>query len=335
MRAYLIRRLLLMVVTLFMISMIVFLTVRLLPGGLVDVIMADMISRTGERPDLDREAIERLLGLDAPIYVQYGRWMGVLPDPDPRTGESRYSGLLQGSLGDSLRTGDPVATRILGRLATTVELGFLATVIGLLIALPIGIYSAIRQDNIGDYIGRSCAIIFISVPSFWAATMVILYPSIWWNWSPPIEVIPFMEDPLGNLGMFIIPSFILGMLGAGGTMRLTRSMMLEVLRQDYIRTAWSKGLSERVVVVRHAVRNALIPVVTDIGAGLPLLVGGAVIMEQIFVLPGIGRLMLTALSQRDYTTVSGINLLVATGVVGANLLVDISYAYLDPRVRYR
>ena len=334
MRDYLTRRLLLMILTLFIVSMIVFLSVRLLPGSLVDVIMADMMTSAGERRDLDREAIERRLGLDAPIYVQYGRWIGVLPTPDPYTGESSYSGLLQGSLGDSLRTGDPVATRILGRLATTVELGFLATVIGLLIALPIGIYSAIRQDNIGDYIGRSCAIIFISVPSFWTATMIVLYPSIWWGWSPPIEVIPFMEDPLGNLEMFIIPSLILGMLGAGGTMRLTRSMMLEVLRQDYIRTAWSKGLRERVVVVRHAVRNALIPVVTDIGAGLPLLVGGAVIIEQIFVLPGIGRLTLTALSQRDYTTVSAVNLLIATAVVGANLLVDISYAYLDPRVRY-
>ena len=335
MRAYLTRRLLLMIVTLFIVSMVVFLSLRLLPGSFVDIIMAEMMRSTGERGDLDREAIERRLGLHAPIYVQYGRWIGVLPTPDPYTGESSYSGLLQGSLGDSLRTGDPVATRILGRLATTVELGFLATVIGLLIALPIGIYAAIRQDNIGDYIGRSCAIIFISVPGFWTATMIVIYPSIWWGWSPPIEVIPFMEDPLGNLEMFIIPSLILGMLGAGGTMRLTRSMMLEVLRQDYIRTAWSKGLSERVVVVRHAVRNALIPVVTDIGAGLPLLVGGAVIIEQIFVLPGIGRLTLTALSQRDYTTVSAVNLLIATAVVGANLLVDISYAYLDPRVRYR
>ena len=207
MRAYLTRRLLLMILTLFIVSMIVFLSVRLLPGSLVDVIMADMMTSAGERRDLDREAIERRLGLDAPIYVQYGRWMGVLPDPDPRTGESRYSGLLQGSLGDSLRTGDPVATRILGRLATTVELGFLATVISLLIALPIGIYSAIRQDNIGDYIGRSCAIIFISVPSFWTATMIMIYPSIWWGWSPPIEVIPFMEDPLGNLGHVHHPVF--------------------------------------------------------------------------------------------------------------------------------
>ena len=335
MRAYLTRRLLLMIVTLFIVSMAVFLSLRLLPGSFVDSIMAEMMRNSGERVYLDREAIERRLGLHAPIYVQYGRWIGVLPTPDPYTGESSYSGLLQGSLGDSLRTGDPVATRILGRLATTVELGLLATVIGLLIALPIGIYAAIRQDNIGDYLGRSCAIIFISVPSFWTATMIMIYPSIWWGWSPPIEVIPFMEDPLGNLEMFIIPSLILGMLGAGGTMRLTRSMMLEVLRQDYIRTAWSKGLRERVVVVRHAVRNALIPVVTDIGAGLPLLVGGAVIIEQIFVLPGIGRLTLTALSQRDYTTVSAVNLLIATAVVGANLLVDISYAYLDPRVRYR
>ena len=335
MRAYLTRRLLLMILTLFIVSMIVFLTVRLLPGGLVDIIIMEMRANAREEADLDREAIERSLGLDAPIYVQYGRWMGVLPGPDPLTGESSYKGLLQGSLGDSLRTGDPIAMKILGRLATTVELGFLAEVIGLLIALPIGIYAAIRQDNIGDYIGRSCAIIFISVPGFWTATMIMIYPSIWWGWSPPIEVIPFMEDPLGNLEMFIIPSFILGMLGAGGTMRLTRSMMLEVLRQDYIRTAWAKGLRERVVVVRHAVRNALIPVVTDIGAGLPLLVGGAVIIEQIFVLPGIGRLMLTALSQRDYTTVSAVNLLVAAAVVGGNLLVDISYAYLDPRVRYR
>ena len=336
MRAYLIRRLLLIIVTLFIVSMIVFLSVRLMPGDLVDAIISDMLSRDRESLfQLDREGIERFLGLDVPIYVQYGRWIGVLPSPELFGAEPGYNGIFQGNLGISLRTGDPVATRILGRLATTVELGFLAEVIGLLIALPIGIYSAIRQDNIGDYIGRSCAIIFISVPSFWTATMIVLYPSIWWGWSPPIEVIPFMEDPLGNLGQFIIPSLILGMLGAGGTMRLTRSMMLEVLRQDYVRTAWAKGLSERVVVVRHAVRNALIPVVTDIGAGLPVLVSGAVIIEQIFVLPGLGRLAITALSQRDYTTVSGMNLVIATAVVAANLLVDISYAYLDPRVRYR
>ena len=150
-----------------------------------------------------------------------------------------------------------------------------------------------------------------------------------------MQLIPFMEDPLGNLGMFIIPSFILGMLMAGTTMRMTRTMMLEVLRQDYIRTAWSKGLKERVVVIRHALKNALIPVVTIIGLQLPVLVGGSVIIEQIFVLPGIGRLMLDSLYLRDYTLVSGINLFIATVIVAMNLVVDISYSYIDPRVHYR
>ena len=165
--------------------------------------------------------------------------------------------------------------------------------------------------------------------------MVMLFPAIWWGWSPPVELIQFTEDPLGNLGQFLIPSLILGTSMSASTMRMTRTMMLEVLRQDYIRTAWSKGLTERVVVMRHALRNALIPVATIVGASLPMLVGGAVIMEQIFALPGIGHLMLTAISERDYTVVSGVNLFVATAIVVANLLVDMSYAFLDPRVRYR
>ena len=270
---------------------------------------------------MDREALERALGLDVPMYVQYGRWIGDI--------------FLHGSLGVSLRTGEPVVTTIFGKVATTVELGLMAIVISVMMALPIGIYSAIRQDTVGDYTGRSIAIIFIAVPSFWIATMIMLYPSIWWGWSPPVALIPFREDPLGNLGQFFIPSFILGMAMAGTTMRMTRTMMLEVLRQDYIRTAWSKGLKERLVVRRHALKNALIPVVTIVGAELPVLVGGAVIIEQIFALPGIGRLLLVSLSDRDYTLVSGVNLVIASGVVVANLLVDISYAYLDPRVRYR
>ena len=285
---------------------------------------------------LDRAAMERALGLDVPVHVQYGRWLGALPRPDFRglTGESSYSGVLQGSLGVSLRTGEPVTTRIFSRIAVTFELGLLALVISLVVAFPIGIYSAIRQDTVGDYGGRSLAIIFISVPGFWIATMIVLYPSIWWGWSPPVELIPFMEDPLGNLGMFAIPSVILGMAGAGWFMRMTRSMMLEVLRQDYIRTAWSKGLRERVVVVRHALKNAFIPVITIVGMELPILVSGAVIIEQIFGLPGMGRLMINSLQLRDYTMVSGINLVIATAIVGANLLVDVSYAFLDPRVRY-
>ena len=333
MQRYLIRRLLLMVITLLLLSLIVFLMVRLLPGSLVDRAMRELSIHGGT---LDRAAMERALGLDVPVHVQYGRWLGVLPSPDFRgiTGESSFSGLLQGSLGVSLRTGDPVTARILSRFGVTFELGLLALVISLVVALPIGVYSAIRQDTVGDYGGRSLAIIFISVPGFWIATIIVLYPSIWWGWSPPVELIPFREDPLGNLGMFAIPSVILGLAGAGWFMRMTRSMMLEVLRQDYIRTAWAKGLRERVVVVRHALKNAFIPVITIVGMELPILVSGAVIIEQIFGLPGMGRLMINSLQLRDYTMVTGINLVIATAIVGANLLVDISYAFLDPRVRY-
>ena len=320
MHRYLIRRLLMMIPTLFIISIIVFLMISLIPGDVIDSMMQQGLAKRAGG-GLDREALERALGLDVPMYVQYGRWIGDI--------------FLHGSLGDSLRTGEPVVTTIFGKVATTVELGLMAIVISVMMALPIGIYSAIRQDTVGDYTGRSIAIIFIAVPSFWIATMIMLYPSIWWGWSPPVPLIPFREDPLGNLGQFFIPSFILGMAMAGTTMRMTRTMMLEVLRQDYIRTAWSKGLKERLVVRRHALKNALIPVVTIVGAELPVLVGGAVIIEQIFALPGIGRLLLVSLSDRDYTLVSGVNLVIASGVVVANLLVDISYAYLDPRVRYR
>ena len=184
----------------------------------------------------------------------------------------------------------------------------MAIVIGLLIALPVGIYSAIRQDTAADYLGRSIAIIGMATPNFWPALMVMLYPALWWGWSPPLELVPFTEDPLGNLGVFIIPSVILGTAMAAATVRMTRTMMLEVLRQDYIRTAWSKGLKERVVIMRHAIKNALIPVVTLIGLQLPLLVGGSVIMENIFALPGLGRLMVNALQDRDYPVVSGVNL---------------------------
>ena len=223
---------------------------------------------------------------------------------------------------------------IFSRVGVTFELGLLAIVTALLLGLPIGVYSAYRQDTLGDYIGRSIAIVLLAVPTFWLATMVILYPAIWWGWSPPVEIIPFAEDPLGNLAQFIIPGFITGTFLAGVTMRMTRTMMLEVLRQDYIRTAYAKGLAERLVVTRHALKNAFIPVITIVGMELPLLVGGAIITEQIFTLPGMGRLLLVSLENRDYTMVSGINLVIAAAVVGANLLVDISYAYLDPRVRY-
>ena len=332
MRTYIIRRLLLIIPTPFILTILIFLSVRFIPGDVIDTMVAlEQSAMVG----IDREALLRMLGLDVPVYVQYGRWIGVLPTPDFVTGKSHFKGLLQGSLGESLMSPFTIEERILGRLPVTIELGLLATVIGLLIALPVGIYSAVRQDTAADYLGRSVAIIGLATPNFWLALMVIIFPSIWWGWSPSMELIPFVEDPLGNLGMFIIPSLILGTASAAATMRMTRTMMLEVLRQDYIRTAWSKGLKERVVIIRHAIKNALIPVVTLVGLQLPILVGGSVIMENIFNLPGLGRLMVTALVNRDYPLVSGINLVYATAVMGINLMIDMIYPYLDRRVRFK
>ena len=320
MRAYIIRRLFLMIPTLFILTILVFLSLRFIPGDVIDIMQARMESDE-MMTSLDREAMERLLGLDVPVYVQYGRWMGGI--------------LLHGTLGNSLIAGYRIEERIIGRLPVTIELGVLAIVIGLLIALPVGIYSAIRQDTVTDYVGRTIAITGMAMPNFWLALMVIIFPAIWWGWSPPMQMIPFTEDPLGNLGVFIIPSLILGTAASAGTMRMTRTMMLEVLRQDYVRTAWAKGLTERVVIMRHAIKNALVPVVTLIGMQLPLLVGGSVIIENIFNLPGLGRLMVIALNSRDYPVVSGINLFFATIVLGVNLAIDLTYPYLDPRVRYR
>ena len=335
MRTYIIRRLLLIVPTLSILMIMVFLAVRFIPGDIIDVMVARMIEQGADGVEIDREAVERRLGLDVPVYVQYARWIGVLPTRDFITGESRFKGLLQGVLGQSLWGAHfSVEEKIIGRLPVTIQLGVMAIVIGLVIALPVGIYSAIRQDTAADYAGRSLAIIGLATPNFWLALMVMIYPAIWWGWSPSMEYIPLVEDPLGNFGVFIIPSLILGTASAAATMRMTRTMMLEVLRQDYIRTAWSKGLKERVVVMRHAVKNALIPVVSLIGLQLPILVGGSVIMENIFSLPGVGRLMLTALDTRDYPMVSGVKLVFATAVVGINLMIDLIYPYLDPRVRY-
>ena len=318
MKAYIIRRLLLIFPTLFILSILVFLSVRFIPGDVIDVLQGRL--QYSESGVLDWEALDRMLGLDVPVHVQYARWLGEI--------------LLHGSLGQSLLTSYTVEEAIFDRLPVTLELGVMAIVMGLVIALPVGIYSAIRQDSAADYLGRSVAIIGLATPNFWLGIMVMIYPAIWWGWTAPLELVPFTEDPLGNLWGFLIPSLILGTAAAAATMRMTRTMMLEVLRQDYIRTAWSKGLKERAVVLRHAVKNALIPVVSLIGLQLPILIGGAVIMENIFNLPGLGRLLLNALNNRDYPMVSGINLFFATGVVGINLLIDLIYAVLDPRVRY-
>jgi peptide/nickel transport system permease protein len=265
-------------------------------------------------------SIKHELGLDVPIYIQYWRWLGNL--------------VLHGNLGNSLWTGTPVINEIKQRWPVTFELGILALLVTQIIALPIGIYSALRQDTWGDYLARSFAIICIAVPSFWLGRLVIVYPSIWWGYSPPVMYIPFNVNPIGNLKMFIIPAIVLGMSGTGTNMRLMRTMMLEVLRQDYIRTAWSKGLKERVVVMRHALKNALIPVVTMIGYQLPVLVGGAVIIENIFSLPGMGRLLTDATTDRDYPLVTAVVLIISLVLVFINLLTDVSYGFLDPRIHY-
>ena len=325
MQAYIIRRLLLIIPTLLVASLIVFFLIRSIPGDIVSQMEAQHI---GIFTDADEAAIRQRLGLDSPILVQYGRWIGVVPDH-----RGSFSGLLQGNLGLSLWRQLPVTRIILTRLPVTLEHGALSIVIAVLIALPIGTYSAIRQDTVGDFIARSFGIFALAVPTFWLGTLVVVFPSLWWGWSPSIKLIKFTDDPLGNLGMFIIPSLVLGMAMAGVTMRMTRTMMLEVLRQDYIRTAWSKGLKERMVILGHALPNALIPVVTIIGLLLPVVVGGSVITEQIFGLPGLGTLMLLAINDRDYTIVSGIMMFVAVFQLLANLVVDLTYGFLNPMVR--
>jgi peptide/nickel transport system permease protein len=317
-RNYIIRRLLLIIPTLFLITVILFCAVRFVPGDVVEM----MASRMGEAEDIEHtmEIIRHELGFDVPIYVQYGRWI---------------AGVLQGELGTSLWTKRSITEELRAKLPVSIELGIIALIISLTIAFFIGILSAIRQDTWADYIGRSVAIFCISVPSFWLATLVLVYPVLWWGWMPPMQYIPFFSDPLGNLEQFIVPATLLGMLLSGVTMRMTRTMLLEVLRQDYIRTAWAKGLRERLVISRHALKNALFPVVTIIGLQLPILIGGAVVIETIFALPGIGRYFVTALNMRDYPIISGVNLVVSLFALVCILIVDIAYAYLDPRVQYR
>ncbi len=323
MRAYIIRRLLLVIPTMFLVSLIIFFIMTILPGDIIDVLSAGDI-------EIDRAALERQLGLDVPVYIQYGRWLGVVPD---QNGE--YAGLFQGNLGRSWWRGVPVADLVGSAWPVTLELCVMGLLASQLIALPIGIFSALRQDKWGDYIGRSFAIFCVSVPGFWLATLVIVFPAIWWGYMPPIMLVHFTEDPIGNLRMFILPAIILGMALGGVTTRMTRTMMLEVLRQDYIRTAWAKGLGERVIVLRHTLKNALIPVITIIGIMVPGLIGGTVIIERIFNLPGISRLLLSAVNTRDDQLISGTLMVFAGVLMLINLMVDLTYAYLDPRIHYK
>jgi peptide/nickel transport system permease protein len=321
MRNYIIRRVLLMIPTLILVSLVVFFTIRLIPGSVLDLMVQQHASATtGSGQQMDLNAMKQLLGLDKPIFVQYGLWL---------------NDMLHGNFGHSLWSSRSLSDELALRLPVTFELGLLAFIIAQIIALPIGLLSAVRQDSIADFLARSFAIIGLSVPGFWLGTLVMVFPAIWWGWSPPLTLIPFTANPLGNLEEFAIPAFLVGLGMAATTMRMLRTTMLEVLRQDYVRTAWSKGLKERIVVVRHGLRNALIPVVTVIAGQIPVMIGGVVIIEQIFSLPGMGRLFLDSINQRDYPMVSGINIFLAAAGMVIILLTDLSYAYLDPRIRYK
>ncbi len=266
------------------------------------------------------------------------------PIQSERTGEFRYFvassksfwqwGAIGGNLGKSL-VGTRTVTEDLSRtLAPTLQLGVMTILLATAVAVPLGILSAVRQDTWMDYTGRTIAITGLAVPSFWLGTMVILLPAVLLDWTPPLQYIFFFDNPLANLKFFAIPVLVGGLFGSASVMRMTRSMMLEVLRQDYVRTAWSKGLRERVVIYRHALKNALIPVVTIIGMQVPLIVGGLVIIERLFSVPGIGRLLLDAVRLRDYPVIQGINLVFAAGVLLSNLMVDMTYGWLDPRIHY-
>ena len=318
MQAYVARRLLALIPTLFLASAIVFVIVRLIPGDIIDLMLSQNDLSASK---FSREQLVQALGLDRPVWEQYLQWIGGI--------------LLDGDFGRSLWQNVPVSEQLLTRLPVTFELGIMALVIALVVALPIGVYSAIRQDTLGDYIARSFSILMLAVPSFWIATMVMVFPSIWWGWSPEVKFVPFHEHPWQSLKQMALPALILGTSLSAVTMRLTRTMMLEVLRQDYIRTAWAKGLSERLVVLRHALRNALIPVVTFVGLQAPLVIGGAVIIEQIFVIPGMGLLLLDAVNQRDYPIITGVFLVIGVSITLINLFVDLSYGLLDPKVKYR
>lgn len=313
MRRYVLRRLLVAVPSLLIATFIVFALPRLLPGDVVQLMMEEK----GYGKDL--EELRAKLGLNRPLVVQYGSWLGHV---------------VRGDLGESLWTRQPVVSELARRLPITLTLGVFATVISIVIGVPIGILSAVRQDGFLDFIARSSAILGLSVPAFVQAIVVILLPAIWWGWTPLVSFTRFSESPGTYVLQFLLPATILGIASAAAIMRLTRAQLLEVLRQDYVRTAWAKGLRERVVVLKHSLKNALIPVVTVLGLQVAAIAGGAVIVEVIFSIPGTGQFLVDAITQRDYPVIQGVNLVIVATVVACNLAVDVLYAALDPRIRY-
>ncbi len=310
---YVVRRLVQAVPVLIGLTLAVFLVMRVIPGDAATVMLQ-------ENPTVQHRAeLRKQLGLDRSLPQQYLLWVG---------------GLVTGDLGTSFWTNGPVSQEIRRTAPVTIELALLASTIAVVVAVPIGIVSAVKQDSIWDYLGRSLSIGALSVPSFWLGTLAIVLPAIWFNWAPPVVYRPIWEAPLHNLGQFWIPALVIGVSTSGTLMRMTRSSLLEVLRQDYVRTARAKGLPGRLVVSRHMLRNAMIPVITLFGALIGALLTGAVITETIFNLPGFGSLTIDAITKRDYPQIQANVLMFGVVYVLVNLCIDLSYAVLDPRIRY-
>jgi peptide/nickel transport system permease protein len=310
---YIVRRLLGIVPTLLLLVLAVVVMMRMMPADIIDVLLSEQAAD----PTL-RGRLEHHLGLDKSVPEQYVAYLAGLP---------------RGDLGTSLLTGRPVRDMIGERLNVTVELAFFALLVGGSAGAAVGVLSAIYQDSALDYLLRSLAIVGLTVPNFALATAVVLLPAIYFHWSPPLVYVPLDKDIAGHFQQFLLPSLVLGTALTGATMRITRTQVLEVLRQDYVRTARMKGLGEQTVIVRHVLRNAMLPVLSVFGLQVAALVSGTVILENIFALPGLGRLLLAAVTQRDYPVVQGITLVVGIGVMCTNLVVDLSYGLFDPRVK--
>lgn len=315
--SYLIKRILSFLPTLLGVSLLIFFAIRLVPG---DAITATLGTEAGMLTEVQRQSLERYYGLDKPAWQQYFVWLGEA---------------VKGNLGFSIRHGKAVSSLILERFPLTLELALFAIVIALVIGIPIGLLSAIRQNSIFDILGRFLSLAGLAMPNFLIGTLIIFVLSVYFRILPNAgDYTGFASNPLKNLQQLFFPAFTLGFAFSASVMRMTRSSMLEVLNEDFVRTARSKGLAKRRVINKHALRNALIPVVTLIGVEIGYLLGGAFIVEQIFALPGLGRLIINAVSQREYALVQGASLFIALNVLVINLLVDLLYASLDPRISY-
>jgi peptide/nickel transport system permease protein len=315
MSAYVLRRVWLLVPTLVGMSLVVFVMLRLLPGDIVDLMTGGDIPATAETKARLREAF----GLDQSIPVQYVTWIG---------------NLLHGNLGTSFRSGEPISSMLMRSLPITLELTVLAVLLATACAIPLGVVSAVRRESGFDYLARLAGLIGLSLPNFWLATLMLLFTSVLFHWIPPINWIPPFQDPLANLQQVLLPVVALALQLMAIEMRMTRAMMLEVLQQDYVRTARAKGAFERTVLRRHALANALIPVVSVIGFQIGALMGGSAIVEVIFGLNGVGNTLVQAIFNRDYPVVQATTLMVAGVFVFANLGVDLLYGYLDPRLKH-